>query len=268
MFRGRTYTMDEARKKQFVFNWKLAKLGVIHHILNPSAVKLFGYNMCHVFIFFGLLIPTWAVSVLCPISFYYLTDDVILFVFYYGTLSNMFFSSHKIICTLYYSTEMWKCVGISSLDSMSYHRYDRKLFYYWRKRTIRYTNTVFTLYMTVGIFWIMCPFIFNDSTVTTKNLNSSHCKYRTNIFNMFLYTVSDTTYNTYFYFFYFLEIIVASSFVFFSYVFDLSLIMMYFSICYQLKTIHNAIESLGHEEINVLSEFRVYYLPANEINVS
>lgn len=248
--------MDLSHQKTSVFNWKLAKLVGIYHILNPSTAKYFGYNLCHVLSFFGMF-STCAVFIICLIGFYYMRNNVMLLFNLFGVLINIIFSSFKMARVLYCSKALWKCINNSGLEFMSYHRYNKKIFDHWRRHTILYSNIFFSMMVTTGSFWALSPFVSSKNNfVSIRNLDNSYSKYRMNIYNLY-FIVSDTTYNTYFNLFYFIELILIVSFESFLIIFDLSLIMMCFSICCQIETIRDAIESLGHDEVNILSKYRV-----------
>jgi len=242
--------MDTTRGERHVFNWKLAKLLGLYHVLGPSTLKICGFNIHPKYLFAVVLTPiTVGTFVMSLIGIYYLMNDVVLFSFNVVLVTNVFLFCYKIISVLYYSNKIWKCFEISSSHFLSYQNYDRNIFEYWRRRTFRSfreTSMVFAVYICPYFVWSFSPCIFNNIYITVRQLDGFNDKFRLNIFNIYP-VVSSETYNNNFEIFYCTEFIVHFIYMFISLVFDVFLVMMSYAICCQFETVCNGIEVLGQQ---------------------
>lgn len=240
-----TYKMDATKENQYIFNWKLAKYMGIYQILNPETVKIFGYNVYHVFAFFGVLCLS-SISMLCPFGMVQLIKEENFFTFYLGCVINLLFSCYKMIIIAYHSKDIWDCIDVTSLNLLSYHHYDRNIFRNWRKRSIRTSYISIVSTMLAFCFWILSPIVFHNTIMTIKHDDGSSSNYRMNIFNMYIFA-SDVTYNKYFNTFFFIEIILAVWYFYFTIIFEVLMVMMCSALSCQLETISSRINLLGHD---------------------
>lgn len=239
------------------FSSNLAKYLGLKQILNPDSMTMYGYNVYHIGLCLGIILPTIAVCMFWPIVFYYLKNDMITLVVYFGYMSNLLLSCYKLITMLYNSNKIWKFNDIFSKNIMSYRRRHGNAFKNRRRRSIQMTYTIFVIASVTFFVWALCPILVNNIFLSVKNIDGSIDRFRMNIFNMY-FAVSDVTYNQYFYIFYFTEFIIylchISSLIFY----NIAMIMISFSICDHLGVIKDAFQILGYKtcsEDNVSSKY-------------
>lgn len=249
--------MEDTTEQQYIVHWKMAKCSGLYQILNPSATKLFTYNVFHIAVWIGLLF-SFAITMPCPIGFYSLTNDATAFIVYFGYVINLIFANYKMINILYYSKEIWRLIEVSNSSFISYQHYNRSIFQKWRKRSLRVSCLLIIISILGYLVWGSSPYIFKNSYVTIRNLDGTIDKYRMNIFNMYV-TFSDETYNKHFHKFYLMEMVFYTLYIFFITLFDLITVTMCLAICCQLETINDAVQVLGHRSNSKGSILNTYY---------
>lgn len=237
--------MDAVKEKHYIFNWNLLKLIGLHKVLSPDTLKIRGYNVFHILIFFVLILPTITVLLQVPLSLYYLSNDVVTFSLFFGHMISMYVNVGKMSVILYHSNDIWNVIISLSLDSLTNRFYDQKIVQLWRKRINRILNSFIIFTAVAFIFWCMSPIISNDAYIITKNLDGSLSYYRQGIMNI-IFTVSDSTYNKYYDLFVIQELLAFSLSVLTLTYIDVIFIITSFSICCELDLVCNAIEALGH----------------------
>lgn len=237
--------MVSANENEHIFNFKLARLVGLYQILDPTTFTLFGYNGYHILMgLFSLYL--YFMSSLCPISLYYLMNDVIAFTFYVGCVENYLFSCYKIIIIVHHSKDIWNCIDVTSFNFMSYRHYDRRIFVNWRTICVRTSRMYIILVFFVLLCWAVSPFVFNDTLVKIKNTNGSYNNYQINVINSFV-MLSDETYNKHVAVFYCVELLAGFLFIYFTTIFDVLVIMMCLALSCQLDAISHTVQSLGYE---------------------
>lgn len=243
------------------FDSNLAKYLGLKQILNPNSMTMHNYNVYHIGLYLGIILPTIAMCMFWPIVFYYLKNDMITLVVYFGYMSNLLLSCYKLITILYNSNKIWKFNEIFSTNFTSYRQTNGNIFKNRRRRSIQMTYTIFVIASVTFFVWGICPILVNDIFLSVKNIDGSIHKFRMNIFNMY-FAVSDVTYNKYFYIFYSAEFIIylchISSLIFY----NIAMIMISFRICDHLDVINNAFQILGYKtcsEDNVSSKYMQSY---------
>jgi len=235
---------------------KFARLTGLYQILNPNTTTFCGCNIYHiVIVFFGSYMLT--MSMLFPIGLFYLRNDIIAFMYYMGSISNLLLSCYKMGNILYYFKDIWKCIADTSFNCISYKHYDRNVFKKWQTRSLRVTYIYIVITVFIFFCWIFSPCVMNNSIRNIRNTDGSYSKYRMNIFNLYL-IASDETYNLNFYVFYVIEIIINICYLYFTLVCDILMILIYFEISSGMETICIACESLNYNTIcskNDLSEY-------------
>lgn len=237
--------MDLTKQEEYIFNLKLEKLLGIYQILDSSkSAKIFGRNVYHIgIVIVGLYM--FPLSMWNMIGVYRLTNDVVAMTFYIGCMGNFIFSCFKIANILYYSSDIWKCIDITSFHFTSYPHYDNNVFKNWRKWSIQ-VSYVYTVVATICVtLWIVSPFLLRNTVVKIRRLDGSYSINRMNVYNMFL-MVSEDTYNNHFDKFLFLEIIISLCFLYFTMIFDNIIIIMCIALSSQLDTINDGIRTLGY----------------------
>lgn len=237
--------MDPTKENDYVFNFKLARLMGLYQILDPTTTTLCGYNIYHITMaVFSLYL--YFMSSLCPISLYYLMNDIIAFAFYVGTTLNYLYSCFKIKIFVNRSKDIWNFIDVTSFNFMSYQHYNREIFTNWRTICIRTSYMYIVLVLFVLLCWSVSPFMFNNTLVKIRNLDGSFSKYQINVINSFV-MLSDETYNRHLVLFYFVELTTGVFFIYFTAVFDILVIMMCLALCCQLEAISSAVQSLGYK---------------------
>lgn len=233
---------------EYIFNWRVAKLVGLYHILDPNAIRIFGWNAYHVIIFVCLLLPACAVCTLSPISLYRLTDNEVAFTFYLGAITNLIFSMYQIVIIMRRSGDFWRYIDMSRADFLTVyrHRYDRRVFRHWQERTHLLSWMMVAAYVIVIGFWLCMPYVFRGVIVKAKQPDGTYGMYRMNVLNLYA-MASAATYNKHFVAFHVFEQTLNMFMMFVVGMFNLCSIMMFFAICCQLHTISVAIETLGHE---------------------
>lgn len=237
--------MDLKKEEQYIVNLKLEKLLGIYQLLDSSkSPKIFGRNVYHIgIVIVGLYM--FPLSMWNMIGVYRLTNDVIAMTFYIGCMGNFIFACFKIANILYYSSDIWRCIDITSFHFTSYLHYDSNVFKNWRKRSIQ-VSYVYNIVATICVtLWIFSPFLLRNTVVKIRRLDGSYSINRMNVYNMFL-MVSEDTYNKHFDKFLFLEIIISLCFLYFTMIFDNIIIIMCIALSSQLDTINDGIRSLGY----------------------
>lgn len=236
--------MDPEKANNYIFNHNLAYAIGLNQILSPRTVKTCGYNVYHIIIvLFGLFLTT--MSIVCCTGLYYFRNDIIVFIFYLGSVNNYVFSCYKIMTVMYYSKDIWSIIDGSSFDFMVYKNYNKDVFKKWMERSVWVTYLYILMTFLALIVWGLCPYLLNNMIITMKNTDGSVQKYRMNIFNLYLLISSDT-YNDNFYLYYFLEVIVLICFLYFTMIFDIVMVSICLTLSCQLESISKAIASLGH----------------------
>lgn len=236
--------MDTTKENEYVFNFKLARLMGLYQILDPTTITLCGYNVYHI-IMAVFKLYLYFMSLLGPISLYYLTNDVIAFTFYVGTVQNYIYSCFKIIMFVNRSKDIWNLIDVTSFNFMSYRHYNRNIFTNWRTICIWTSYMYIILVFFVLLCWSASPFVFSNTIVQIKNIDGSYSKYQINVINSFV-MLSDETYNKHLALFYCVELTAGVLFMYFTTIFDIFVIMICFALCCQMEAISSAVQSLGY----------------------
>lgn len=250
--------MDTTNEKHLhLFNWKLVKLLGLCHILKPNAFQIYGYNIYRATLFILLVLPMPIVIISVSFGIYYLINDAIAFISNIFCVAFFFISGFKAVTVLYFSNEIWKCFEISCLNFLSYRNYNKNIFRQWQNRTFRKTFLLFSIYTIPSLFWLMSSNFFSHYYITIRNIDDTHSNYRLNLFNLYP-IVSDETYNKNFTIIYYMEIFLATLFVFFLLSFDIITVMLSYALCCHLETISEALKMLGHQpcvDNDILSKY-------------
>lgn len=250
--------MDRTNEKHLhIFNWKLAKLLGLYHILKPNSFKIYGYNIYRTFLFILLVLTTPIITTSVSFGTYYLINDVIAFSTNIFCMAFFLISGFKAITVLYFSNEIWNCSETSCLNFLSYRNYNKKIIRQWQNRTFRDTFILFLIYKIPLFFWLFSSNFFSNYYITIRNLDDTYSKFRLNLFNLYP-IVSDETYNKNFTIIYYIEIVLATSFVFFSLSFDIIIVMISYALCCHLETINDALKVLGYQpslDNDILSKY-------------
>lgn len=228
------------------FDSNLAKYLGLKQILNPNSMTMYGYNVYHIGLYLGIILPMIAVCMFWPIVFYYLKNDMITLVVNFGYMSNLLLACYKLIIILNNANKIWKFNDLFSTNIVSYRQTNENIFENQRRRSIQMTCTVIVIASVTFFVWSLCPFLVNNIFLSVKNIDGSIHRFRINIFNMYS-AVSDVTYNKYFYIFYSAEFIIylchISSLIFY----NITMIMISFRICHHLAVINDAFQILGYK---------------------
>jgi len=219
----------------------------LYKILDPNTAKIDGCNIYHIVIVFFAWF-TLVVSILFPMGFIYLRNDIIALMFYVGCISNFMLCYFKVFNVLYYSKDIWKFIYVTKYYLTLYKHYNTNVLKNWQTRSTRVMYLYFIIMFIGFSFWFFSPHALNESTVTIRNIDGSYGKYRLNIFNLYL-IVSDETYNMYFYVFYVIEIIMHICFLYFTIVCDIIMILISFEIISRMEIICIACGSLNYNII-------------------
>lgn len=253
--------MNPPVDEDYVFNFKFSKWVGLYQILDPTARQLYDHNVYHIIvIIFSVFI--FGISAMCPIGLYYLTNDAIAFSYYIGSIEQFLFAVFKILSIVYYSNELWKCITNTSFKTMSYGLHSRIIFKRWQKYTMRVAMLYIVLVCFILLIWMLNPFMFNTTTVSVKNLDSSYSIYRMNIFNIYV-PISDVVYNRYFILFYIIDFIILILFFIFTTIYDICMIMICCTLLCQLETINDSLRTLGHNNkcsARYFSEYIIYFI--------
>lgn len=236
--------MNPTEDNQYVIDIKLLKYLGVYQILEPNTKKICGYNAHHIVsVFIGL--PMIIVTMLCPFGLYNLLNDITAFILYLGSVNNYLFSCYKMFSIAKHSKEIWACIDVTRRDFMRYRNYNRNVFNYWQKYTLRVMYSYLSVVLPPVLVWFLSPCVLRNTTVAYRNMDGTYSKYRMNIINLYL-VVSAETYNRNFYKFYFLELTTYCGFYYFSVLFDILMGMLCFALSCQLETIADGIHSLGY----------------------
>lgn len=235
--------MNPLINDDYVFNIELSKFIGLYQILDPSTVKFYNYNVFHIIITFASVFIL-SISLLCPIGFYSLMNDVIAFTFYLGVVEQFLISIYKALHIVYHSNDLWKIILNTSYTLFSYAFYNRNIFKYWQKRSLNITVLYITAVSFNLLIWMVIPFIFNNTLISVKNLDNSYSYYRLNLFNMYL-PISAELYNKYFIVFYFIDSAALVLYLICSMIHDIFKIMTCYTLVCQLETVNDGFQSLG-----------------------
>lgn len=252
--------MDPTDGQRYEINMQLAKCLGLYRILNPNTTKIFGHNVYHiVIVILGLFICT--ISIFYPICFYNLTKNVSAFPFFLGCLSSYMLSFYKIIIIVYYSDDIWKCIEVISLDSMSYKHYNRKIFEKWRIRSVNVSYVYVLIIFSILLSWCFSPYAYYKKMEALRNYDSPYSGYLMNIFNLYS-SILDQLYNDHFSILYIAEINILVFFLYFSTTFDMFMVFMCFAMSCQLETICDGIESLVQDKSpkNNMSTYNIIHI--------
>jgi len=229
-----------------IFNEKLLTLTGLIQILNPKTIKIRGWNIFHILLGFGLVLPTSITSVSIFFGLCHWIKDIFAVDLYLTYMIHHFYSCCKMMFIFYYSTKLWECFKISGLNFGMYPRYNRQIFQNWWKRSTRIYWAIIIASAAVWLTWFSYPLIFDNSVVKIKTNNGSWDVYKLSILNLYFF-VSDRTYNKYYNIFYCLEVIVLSEFMLCEILFNFILVTMSMTISCQFERISDAIQSLGEK---------------------
>jgi len=223
------------------------RLTGLYQILDPNTAKMYGCNIYHIVIVIFASF-TLVVSMLFPIGFIYLRNDIIALMYYVGCISNFMLCCFKVFIVLYYSKDIWKFIDVTKYYLTLYKHYNINVLKNWQTRSTR-VMSIYIIIMFIGFSsWFFSPYVLNESTVTIRNIDGSYGKYRLNIFNLYL-IASDETYNMYFNVFYLIEIIMNICFLYFTIVCDIIMILISFEITSRMEIICIACGSLNYNII-------------------
>lgn len=232
------------QEKNNIFSLTLTKLVGLYQILDPDTCKIYGFNAYHIGIFaFSLYLLVS--SILDLIGLYYWINDRMAFASHLGFLNNYLSALYKAAHIAYCSNDLWRLLRVSRFDSFSCGRYSREIFEKWQKFCTRMTYTYVITSFFCMIIWILVPTMFNDTMITIKNRDGSLSEYRMNIINQYI-LVQDETYNEYYNVFYCIETGMLISFLYLSMIYDYLVIIIFFTLSYQLETICDAVQNLGY----------------------
>lgn len=235
--------MNHLINDDYVFNIKLSKYIGLYQILDPSTVKFYNCNVFRIFIIFASVFIL-SISLLCPMGFYHLMNDVIAFTFYLGVVEQFLISVYKALHIVYYSSDLWKIILNTSYALFSYAFYNRNIFKYWQKHSLN----VIVLYIMAICFnlviWTITPFIFNNTLISVKNLDNSYSYYRLNILNVYL-PIPAELYNIYFNVFYIMDSTILVSYLICTTIHDIFKIMTCYTLVCQLETVNDGFQTLG-----------------------
>lgn len=237
--------MNPTEDNQYVIDLKLLKYLGLYQILDPNTKEVYGCNIYH-FISIFIALPLIAVSLLCPFGLYNLLNDITASLLYFGSVNNYLFSCYKMYNIAKHAKDIWACIDVTRRDFMLYRAYNRNVFNYWQKHTLRVMYSYLCVVLPPVLIWYLSPCVFRNTTVAYKNMDGTYSKYRMNIINLYM-IVSTETYNRNFYKFYFFELAIYSGFYYFSLLYDILVGMLSFALSCQLETISDGIHSLGYE---------------------
>jgi len=101
------------------------------------------------------------------------------------------------------SKDILNCFSITQFDFTNY--WDKRKMDLWRKRSIRFTNIIYSAsFVLLLLSFMTYPLVFRG-TFMIKNQDSSISNYRINILNIFYTLFTDKICNTYFIVFYIIE---------------------------------------------------------------
>lgn len=235
--------MDARRENEYIFSFTLSKLTGLYQILDPDSRKMFGHNVYHVFVWLFGLYVIGLMSVFL-IGLYDMTDDAMAFTYGLGCVENCVFSAYKIFMVVYRSEDVRKCIEVAGLDFIAYGKYDRSIFEKWRKISLRVSIAYLILSVLVLATWIISPLLLN-TTFAIKHADGSYSNYRISVLNVYL-LISDRVYNNHYSVFYSIDTVAFISYVYFSMIFDIIVLVMCCSVSCHLGTVSNAITTLGH----------------------
>lgn len=243
--------MDLNQKIRYkTHDWNLARFTGLYKILGPSASNnniCRGRNPYHVLItIFVALEMTFASTV--TIGLFYMVNnmnDDLAIAYNAGILTNIIFSSYKIVFIAYNAKDIRLLLDVTGEDFMSYRNYDENVFTKWKKRTNRVITALVLLWIVPFIIWYLSPYVFKNFTVNLRRLDGSYSKYKSNTLNAYI-MISDDTYNAYFTVFYFVETLCLLAFNYFMVVYDVLIILICFSFSCKFEAISDGILSLGH----------------------
>lgn len=222
---------------------KFLRLTGLYQILDPNTAKIYGCNIYHIVIVFFASF-TLVVSMLFPIGFIYLRNDIIALMLYIGCISNFMLCCFKVFNVLYYSKDIWRFIDTKYYLTL-YKHYNTNVLKNWETKSTRVMYLYIIIMFIDFSFWFFSPCVLNESIVTIRNIDGSYGKYRLNIFNLYL-IASDEMYNMYFYVFYFIEIIMNICFLYFTIVYDIIMILISFEIISRMEIICIACGSLNY----------------------
>lgn len=232
---------------RYVFDWTFGKRVGLYQMLCPDTARVCGRNVFHAVVLAGALYML-AVFAFCPRGLYRLTGDFAAFAFYAGVEVNHLFGCYKIAVVLRHSDALWSCADVTRADfaCRARHRDDGETttFRLWLARTARIVRAFAGTCAAAYLFWVSTPWAARGAAVTVTNPDRSRTQYRLNIFNLHL-TASGAAYDAHFGWFYAVELLCISFYAYFTFVFDVIMLMMCFAISCQLELINGAIASLG-----------------------
>lgn len=230
-----------------IFNWRLATAVGLRQILDPGTAKVFGYNVYHLLLMFGLVLPTFTIVVLTMIGLYWWANDRLAVMLYASYAFQFSFCCSKILCIIRNSGALWECY--ESLATLTLAPGDRRGSYrHWSRLSALLSLMLVAMSVFVWCGWFACPFAFPLSGRTELVIEGSvgvQYKYRLNLYNL-NFLVSDAVYNENFYAFYGLELIVLTNTVYSILLFDMIIVTMCSALCCRLQMVGDAFRMLGH----------------------
>lgn len=230
-------------------DWWFARLTGLRHILVSGAARARGRNACRAAVTVGMSCMV-AVFAFLPAGLRRAANDFTAFSFYAGNQANHVLACYKIAVVLYRSDDIRRCMDVTGAGFLSFRRRRRDGRAFRRVWIGRFARVLYTFVVPslVGLlFWVSTPWLLDGATVTVRHADRTHSSYRLNVFNLY-YGVPDAAYNRHFGLFYAVETVLIVAYAYFTFVFDIVMVIIGFAICGQLESVNRAIASLGYAD--------------------
>lgn len=233
--------MESKNEVQLMINTKLMKMTGLYQLLNPQGFKVFGFNIfkgAAIVYMIGLIITT----IVLILNTYYFSNDVNEVIKYLMYLASAVMAFIKLYYLMKHSDTIWRCMRLTSMDSLSYEYHQKQILEVGRSRSKLLTSVFTSLWLFVTACCVYSPFVSKNYYVYLKVGNEIK-NYRYNVLNL-VYPVTDKFYNDNFMYYYYTEMIPTMFWGHSTLLFNLLMISMCFTFSYQLKTINNSFSKL------------------------
>lgn len=233
--------MEFKDEEQLMINTKLMKMTGLYQLLNPRNSIAYGFNIFKgtAIIYMIILILT---SIVLILNTYYFSNDVNEVIKYLMYLVSSVMASIKLYYLMKHSDTIWRCIHLTSIDSLSYECHRKQILEVGRSRSKLLTSIFTSLWLIVTACCVCSPFVSQNYYVSLEVRNEIK-NYRYNVLNL-VFPVTDKFYNDNFMYYYYTEMLPTIFWGHSTLIFNLLIISMCFTFSYQLKTINNSFSKL------------------------
>lgn len=238
-------------EKKCILNIRLLKIAKMFEIFDPKSIKIRGYNVYQIINFVFIFINSMATvgsgwSVYCCLEDYYNAVQYLLISVVY------IYNSYKTYYLIRYSDAIWSCIDLTSIDFLSYGRYQTDILRMGRAGCIRFTNFLAVLWVGACFSWMISPLLIKNYLLGDEQYKDGTINHL-NVFNI-LFPVSIEFYNNNFILFYVMECIVMAYNSYILILFDIVIFPFFMTIYIQLKTISMAYKTIGYRPSSMVFE--------------